>query len=320
VLEIGAGTGYNAALLACLVGTAGRVTTMDIDDDIGAAARTHLNAAGVTGVRVVCADGWAGDAEDGPYDRIVLTVGSHDISPAWRAQLAPGGRLLLPLSLRAVQASIAFDNRDDWLESASVYGCQFMRLRGTAGVPISGVAIGPEPAPIVWPRGTHVVDGSAVHTLLRTAGEHLATGLLVPEDDLHDGLVAWLGLHEPTSAWLTARGKAVASGLVPTLFRNGDEWVSTFGFFESDGLALFTRAAPTSDAAADGVAIDIRTHGNQNVGERLRAAALGWDEAGRPTFARLRVRAYPIEYPYHTEAPETVLTRPYTRFVLDWSP
>jgi protein-L-isoaspartate(D-aspartate) O-methyltransferase len=320
VLEIGAGTGYNAALLAHLVGAAGRVTTMDIDGDIVAAARTHLDAAGVTGVRVVCADGWAGDAEDGPYDRIVLTVGSHDISPTWRAQLAPGGRMLLPLSLPAVQACIAFDNRDGWLESVSVRGCIFMRLRGPAALPMRRVAVGPEPAPIVWPRGTHEVDGAAVHTLVHAPGVDLATGLVVPENHLHDGLVAWLGLHEPTSAWLTAHGKAVASGLVPPFFCGGNEWVSTFGIFESDGVALFIRAAATPDAADGGVSIGIRAHGNPDVGERLRAAMLGWVEAGRPSLAGLRVRAYPIQYPYHPRAREIVLTRPYTRLVLDWAP
>jgi protein-L-isoaspartate(D-aspartate) O-methyltransferase len=292
------------------------VTTVDIDGDIVAAAGTHLDAAGVRGVRVVCADGWAGDAEGAPYDRIVLTVGAHDISPAWRAQLAPGGRLLLPLSLPAVQASVALDNRDGWLESVSVRGCTFMRLRGAAALPMRPVAIGPEPAPLVWPRGEHTVDGVTVRALLDTPGEYLATSLAVPEKHLHDGLVAWLGLHQPTSAWLTAHGKAVTSGLVPAFFCGGDEWVSTVGLFESDGVALLVRA----DAAGGDVSIGICTHGNPRVGERLRAATLGWDEARRPGLPGLRVRAYPIDHPYHAGAGEIALTRPWTRLVLDWPP
>src|SRR5262249_61279870 len=102
VLEIGAGTGYNAALLAHVVRDGGRVTTLDLDDDIVAGARAHLAAAGVTSVRVVCADGWAGCGEGGPFDRIILTGGAHDISPALRAPLAPGGRRVLPLGVPAV--------------------------------------------------------------------------------------------------------------------------------------------------------------------------------------------------------------------------
>ena len=63
------------------------MTTLDLDEDIVAGARAHLAAAGVTGVRVICVDGWAGCVEAAPFDRIILTVGAHDISPTWRAQI-----------------------------------------------------------------------------------------------------------------------------------------------------------------------------------------------------------------------------------------
>ena len=319
VLEVGAGTGYNAALLAHLVGPAGRVTTIDIDDDIAAAARTHLHTAGVTGVRVVCADGWAGDPKDAPYDRIILTVGAADISPAWRAQLAPSGRLLLPLSLPAVQASVAFDDRDGSLESVSVRGCIFMRLRGAAAPPVRRVAVGPEPAPGVWPRAGHIVDGAAVHALLQTSRHELPTGLVAPVHDLYDGLVAWLGLHEPTSAWFIAQGTAVATDLVPAFFVAGsDEATSTYGFFEPGGVALLVRAATTPTAADGSIHIGVRVHGDAAVGERLRTRTVAWHEAGRPSLRRLRVRVYPIEYPYEPQAGEIVLMRPCTRLVLDW--
>jgi protein-L-isoaspartate(D-aspartate) O-methyltransferase len=315
VLEIGAGTGYNAALLAHLVGAGGCVTAVDIDEDIVAAARAHLQTAGATGVRVVHTDGWAGEANGAPYDRLVLTVGAHDISPAWRAQLAPGGRLLLPLQLPAVQASVAFDERGGALESVSVRPCAFMRLRGASAIPMRPVAVGPEPAPAVWPRGTHTVDGEAVHALLQAPGDDLATALVVPVRSLYDGLIAWLGLHESTSAWFTAQGAALAAGLVPAFVGGSDESASTFGFFESDGVGLFARAAVTPDGR---VSIGIRAHGNPLVGERLRAATLAWNEAGRPTLARLRVRAYPIESPYDPRAGDIALLRPCTRLVLDW--
>jgi protein-L-isoaspartate(D-aspartate) O-methyltransferase len=320
VLEIGAGTGYNAALLARLVGPTGCVTTVDIDEDIAAAARTHLAAAGVSGVRVVCADGWAGVAEGAPYDRIVLTVGAADISPAWRAQLAPGERLLLPLALSVVQASVAFDERDGVLESASVRGCLFMRLRGAAAAPMRRVAVGPEPAPAVWPHGTHPVDGAAVHALLLTPPKELPTGLVVPERDLYDALVVWLSLQEPASAWFTAEGKAVATGLVPAFFAGRDEAVSSFGIFEAAGVAAFVRLATIPDGSARSVSIGVRAHGDLAVGLRLQEAALAWDRAGRPGLASLRVRAIAIEHPYRARAGETVLTRSCSRLILDWPP
>jgi len=67
VLEIGAGTGYNAALLADLVGHTGRVTTVDIDAEIVNNAQEHLNAAGLERVQVVCVDGGLGHLAGAPY-------------------------------------------------------------------------------------------------------------------------------------------------------------------------------------------------------------------------------------------------------------
>src|SRR5690242_7599402 len=115
VLEVGAGTGYNAALMTRLVGPEGRVVAVDIDADLVEGAGRHLAAAGVGGVELVCADGALGHPPGAPYDRIVLTVGSGVVRPEWIAQLAPGGRLLLPLALRGTQLSVALDLGSDGL-------------------------------------------------------------------------------------------------------------------------------------------------------------------------------------------------------------
>src|SRR4029079_19190306 len=109
VLEIGAGTGYNAALMARLVGRQGHVVSVDIDADLVDGAARHLAAAEVSDVELVCGDGALGHPSAAPYDRIVLTVGSGDVRPEWVAQLAPGGRLLLPLALWGTQVSVALD-------------------------------------------------------------------------------------------------------------------------------------------------------------------------------------------------------------------
>ncbi|HWC83884.1 MAG TPA: methyltransferase domain-containing protein, partial [Pseudonocardiaceae bacterium] len=75
VLEIGAGTGYNAALLAELVGDTGQVTTIDIDLNVTAHARATLADTGYDQVRVITADGALGDPDHAPYDKIIVTVG-----------------------------------------------------------------------------------------------------------------------------------------------------------------------------------------------------------------------------------------------------
>ncbi len=131
VLEIGAGTGYNASLLRTLVGETGHVTTIDIDEDITTAARAHLAAVGITDVTVITDDGAVGFAANAPYDRVILTVGAGGIAPAWVTQLAADGLLVLPLRVGAAQFSIAFARVGEALRSRSIISCGFMPLRGT---------------------------------------------------------------------------------------------------------------------------------------------------------------------------------------------
>ena len=98
VLEIGAGTGYNAALLAHIVGPK-RVITVDVDRDVLSEAWDHLRAYPERGVELKHADGRYGYPEAAPYDRIMVTAATPDLEPAWMEQLTAGGLLLAPLSL-----------------------------------------------------------------------------------------------------------------------------------------------------------------------------------------------------------------------------
>lgn len=142
ILEIGAGTGYNAALLAELTGPTGHVTTIDIGEEIVAEAREHLDLAGYGRVRVIAADGAAGWPEDAPYDRIELTVGATDITLAWYEQLAEGGLLTLPLWMGMSDASVAFRKCGGALYSESLAPCGFMRLRGAEKSAVRWIALG----------------------------------------------------------------------------------------------------------------------------------------------------------------------------------
>ena len=136
VLEIGAGTGYNAALLSHLAGPGGQVTTIDVDEDITRGARATLQEADYPQVRVVLGDGALGCPDYAPYDRVIATVGAWDLPIAWLGQLAPAGRLVVPLRLRgSITRAIAFE-RDitaadlpRW-RSVSSEMCSFMPLRG----------------------------------------------------------------------------------------------------------------------------------------------------------------------------------------------
>jgi protein-L-isoaspartate(D-aspartate) O-methyltransferase len=140
ILEIGAGSGYNAALLSELAGPDGSVVSVDIDAGLVAETSARMAATGYRGVRLLAADGYFGVPRLAPFDRIVATVGCTDVAPAWLDQLAPGGFCLLPLQ------------HDGWhpltrVESSAgeVTGTV---VGGTGFVPIQGRQAGHSP----WPQ------------------------------------------------------------------------------------------------------------------------------------------------------------------------
>ncbi|MEW2548223.1 methyltransferase domain-containing protein [Streptomyces sp. NPDC047002] len=105
VLEIGAGTGYNAALLAHRLG-GDLVTTVDLDPEITESARNHLAAAGYRPA-VVTGDGARGCRERAPFDGILATCALPSVPRAWVGQAAPGARIVAPLATGLVRLRVA---------------------------------------------------------------------------------------------------------------------------------------------------------------------------------------------------------------------
>ncbi|MGH3566668.1 MAG: methyltransferase, FxLD system [Pseudonocardia sp.] len=130
VLEVGSG-GYNAALLQELVGETGKVISVDIDPEIIERARDCLAAAGYDRVEVVLADAESGVPRGAPYDRIIVTAGAWDIPPAWLEQLCEHGRIVVPLRLKGLTRSIAFDRTRTGLCSHSYRLCGFVPMQGS---------------------------------------------------------------------------------------------------------------------------------------------------------------------------------------------
>jgi protein-L-isoaspartate O-methyltransferase len=165
VLEIGAGTGYNAAILKRLVGTAGRVTSVDLDPQVARRARRALAQTGHR-CRVVVGDGRRGWPLGSPFDRIVVTASSDSIPQAWWEQLVEGGLVELPLRLRkgaGVQAIVTLRREGVHLRSTSVTAGFFMPLRGPG-----------RDDPPTSPASLRALSGADPPTVLASLeGEHL---------------------------------------------------------------------------------------------------------------------------------------------------
>ncbi|MEU6742302.1 methyltransferase, FxLD system [Streptosporangium sandarakinum] len=282
VLEIGAGTGYNAALLAHLTGPGGRVTSVDIDPDLVGRARGHLAEAGFPGVEVVSGDGAEGFAPGAPYDRVIATVGVWDLFPAWLEQLAPGGRIVAPVDLNGVQRSVALERTDGHWTSRSVVACGFMRLRGPfAGPEVLRPLDRDSELMISLPRARETGDVLAV---LGGPASELPAGVAADPAALADGFGLWLAAHEPRWCLLSeSRPRWLAAGAP-------GRWgfTTALGIVEDGGLCLLhPREAPAPPV--------VRAFGPGGAGlaAGLLAHLRAWDAAGRPSTSGLRVDVYP---------------------------
>jgi len=94
VLEIGTGSGYQAAILACL---ASEVFTVERHRDLAESARARLQRLGFNNVTVIHADGMEGAGDYAPFDRIIVTAAALEVPEALTAQLAPGGVMVVPV-------------------------------------------------------------------------------------------------------------------------------------------------------------------------------------------------------------------------------
>jgi protein-L-isoaspartate(D-aspartate) O-methyltransferase len=332
VLEIGTGTGYNAALMAHMVGEAGQVVTIDIDEDLVETAREHLAMAGIEQVQVVCADGGYGYAEAAPFDRIILTVGALDIAPAWREQLKPEGRLVLPLMLKGSMKSIAFEQSDDYLASVSVKDCSFMLLRGNfASAPSNEVQVGPSPNLYVETEDQGLIDSAAVYDLLLGVSKDWPVNVEVTVwDVLLGNLWTWLALHDCRMCKLVAKADMVERNIVPPLIGvdGTEKSAGTVILVEKTGLVALMRppgqSAPvvTIDklfSSDSPFALFLRQYGlDDSIAQRLLAEIRAWDTAGRPSADRMRIRVYPTIAKYMPAENEIVLEKRWNKLVIEW--
>ncbi|MEH0577033.1 methyltransferase, FxLD system [Streptomyces sp. B21-108] len=311
VFEIGAGTGYNAALLKHLAGPSGHVATCDIDPDVTAYARRMLDANGCDDVRVVTRDGALGAEEFSPYDRMIAAVGMWDLPGTWWDQLAVGGRLVVPLRWRGLSRSVAFRREKDRMRSDSVKMCGFLPVIGQDG------------------ERNHYIDGDRLVRLYWDEDQPIAPELLrdaltrpksvvwtdatVGPVESFDGVWLRLSATERATCRITAKPAAMEAGL----HRPASPALSP-ALVEGDSIAYLTVERTAEDLGAE---------------PRFRLGAVGYGSAGADLAERIcaQIRAWspartvePSITAYAADTPDNdlpdgaVIDRPSVRLVITY--
>jgi protein-L-isoaspartate(D-aspartate) O-methyltransferase len=130
VLEVGTGSGYQTALLALLCES---VFSVERVPGLAQGARAALEAAGIRNAIVLVGDGTLGWRPFAPYDAILVAAASPEIPAPLVEQLAPGGRMVIPLGDRAAQALTVVQRQGDEFRTSTVADVRFVPLLGQFG-------------------------------------------------------------------------------------------------------------------------------------------------------------------------------------------
>jgi len=133
ILEIGAGSGYNAALMKKIVGKEGKVISIEIIPELVNFAKDNLKKAKIENIKIVKADGSRGYPKEGPYDRIVCTAASPKIPEAWKKQLKDKGIILAPVGDKYGQTLLKVKRISKVFEFSELGDYLFVPLRGKQG-------------------------------------------------------------------------------------------------------------------------------------------------------------------------------------------
>ena len=133
VLEVGTGSGYNAAVMAELVGSTGHVYSVERIARLAEFAKKNLVDVGYTNVTVMLEDGSGGDLDHSPYDRICVTCAAPDIPQPLIEQLKPGGLMAIPVGVSFQQLYLVKKDMDGTVHKEIKGGVVFVPLIGRYG-------------------------------------------------------------------------------------------------------------------------------------------------------------------------------------------
>jgi len=220
-----------------------------------------------------------------------VTTGAWDLPPEWWAQLCPGGRIVLPLSIRGIQLSVGLDSAGDHLVSRSACRCSFIRMAGAMARPESLIALGPQP-------GLHAqaADGPApgadeLYEALSGPGAEDPTGVWASSIAQVADLDLWLTLTAPGLTRLNLMGRhethaSPAQQRIANLIPLGG--LAQTGGLGGLGVAAFNFEDDEAQPGSFKITACGYGPGGPSLATHLAAQARVWEELGRPGGGRPR--------------------------------
>jgi protein-L-isoaspartate(D-aspartate) O-methyltransferase len=286
VFELGAGSGWNAALMGHLVAPEGRVYSLELIPEVARAAAATLETLGITNVEVIEGDGGEGYAPGAPYDRAIFTAGAYDLPHHFFDQIKEGGLLLVV---------IKSEGGGDTLFLLQKVGEHFESLEGL-------------PCGFVQMRGKYQLDH------LKPGPHERLPGWQELEDKLiHRRSFWWGGKGKWDFPWRTMAIRSFLGITEPT-FRafkaekqeEGTRQEQYFGLWDEERQSLIIARNDS-----------LLSYGNPAAEGRLLKAVEEWVRLGMPGAASFTLKVYPVDFPLSANEHEWIIKRRESQFL--WS-
>ncbi len=285
VFELGAGSGWNAALIGQIVGMEGHVDSLEIIPEISQLAQDNIKSLGIKNVNIVSADGGDGYAINAPYDRAIFTAGTYDLPQYFYEQIKEDGLLLIVIKNPGGGDHLfLLQKKDNRFESIESNICSFVQLTGKYQV--------------------SNLDPIEIETLPEWA-------------ELQHQEVArrafWWGAGKNSLFWLTMGIRSFLSIAEPsfqhfktTKINDRSREYQYFGLWKPEHRSLVV----TKDEL-------LITYGNTAAQEHLMQRIREWVDLGMPSAASFKLEIYPIDLPLQAKENSWIVKRRESQFL--WS-
>jgi protein-L-isoaspartate(D-aspartate) O-methyltransferase len=286
VFELGAGSGWNAALIGHLAGPEGRVYSLELIPEVAQKASATIETLGIKNVKIIEADGGEGYAPGAPYDRAIFTAGAYDLPHHFFEQIKEGGLLLIVIKNEGGGDNLFLLRKAaNYFEAIESMPCGFVQMRGKYQL----ISLGPIALEMLpeWSELKHQEISKRPFWWGGKGKESFQWRTL--------GICSFLGITEPS--FFAFRTERTAEQL------REDHY---FGLWDQENRALVI--------AKDDLLI---SYGNSAAEERLMQRIKQWVELGMPSAVSFGLRVYPLDFPLTITENQWLVKRRESQFL--WS-